>query len=176
MIKYLGSGGRAAGLPSVSLKTSVAHVLLREALTTKQLRVEIWVPEAGQGKKSVKFRLDKEVQEFLSLLVPELTTLQASPGNLQAVEDLLFDSSDSVSAPIVMAVKLATAPLDASGSQTKLRSVGVAFADTMTRELGVADFVDNDLFSNLEVPSVVSKHSGGKLTLSAAVSCNPAFR
>jgi DNA mismatch repair protein MSH2 len=61
VIKYLGLGGRAAGLPSVSLKTSVAHMLLREALTTKQLRVEIWVPEAGQGKKSVKFRLDKEV-------------------------------------------------------------------------------------------------------------------
>jgi hypothetical protein len=58
-----------------------------------------------------------------------------------------------------MAVKLAMAPLDASGSQTKLRSVGVAFADTMTRELGVADFVDNDLFWNPEVPSVVSKHS-----------------
>ncbi|KIM42345.1 hypothetical protein M413DRAFT_444770 [Hebeloma cylindrosporum] len=134
VIKYLGSGGRAAGLPSVSLKTSVAHMFLREALTTNQLRVEIWVPEAAQGKKPVKFRLDKE----------------ASPGNLQAVEDLLFANSDSVSAPIVMAVKLATAPLDASGSQTKLRSVGVAFADTMTRELGVADFVDNDLFSNLE--------------------------
>jgi len=61
VIKYLGSGGRLAGLPSVSLKTSVAHMLLREALTSKQLRVEIWVPEAGQGKKSVKFRLDKEV-------------------------------------------------------------------------------------------------------------------
>ena len=92
------------------------------------------------------------------------------------MEDLLFDNSDSVSAPIVMAVKLASAPLDASGSQTKLRSVGVAFADTMTRELGVADFVDNDLFSNLEVPSVVSKYSSGRLMWSAAVPCNPAFR
>ena len=36
-------------------------MLLRDALTIKQLRVEIWVPEAGQGKKAVKFRLDKEV-------------------------------------------------------------------------------------------------------------------
>jgi len=75
-----------------------------------------------------------------------------------------------------MAVKLATAPLDASGSQTKLRSVGVAFADTMTRELGVADFVDNDLFSNLEVLLLLSEHAGGNLTFSAPVSCNPAFR
>jgi len=39
----------------------VAHVLLREALTSKQLRIEIWAPEPGQGKKCVKFRLDKEV-------------------------------------------------------------------------------------------------------------------
>ncbi|KAF8962360.1 DNA mismatch repair protein [Flammula alnicola] len=134
VIKYLGTGGRSAGLPSVILKTSVAHVLLRDALTTKQLRIEIWVPEAGQGKKCAKFQLDKE----------------ASPGNLQAVEDLLFVNSDFVSAPIVMAIKLATAPADALSSQARLRSVGVAFADTTSREIGVSDFVDNDLFSNLE--------------------------
>lgn len=91
------------------------------------------------------------------------------------MEDLLFANSDSVSAPIVMAVKLATAPLDASGSQSKLRSVGVAFADTMTRELGVADFVDNDLFSNLEVLLPVSEHAEGKANC-ATVSYNPAFR
>lgn len=62
VIKYLGAGGRATGLPSVALKTTVAQMLLREALTTKQLRVEIWVPEAGQGKKCAKFKLDKEVR------------------------------------------------------------------------------------------------------------------
>lgn len=131
VIKYLGAGGRTAGLPSVSLKVSVALMLLREALTVKQLRVEIWVPEPGQGKKCSKFRLDKE----------------ASPGNLQEVEDLLFSNSDLLSAPIVMAIKLASAP---SGGKTKLRTVGVAFADTSIRQLGVADFVDNDLFSNTE--------------------------
>lgn len=65
VIKYLGSGGRANGLPSVALKDSVAQMLLREALTTKQLRVEIWVPEPGQGKKCTKFKLDKEVSDIL---------------------------------------------------------------------------------------------------------------
>ena len=70
------------------LITSIAHILLREALTTKQ-RVEIWVPEAGQGKKSLKFRLDKRFKNFF-LFIPELTALQSSPGNLQAVEDLLL--------------------------------------------------------------------------------------
>ncbi|KAF8656520.1 hypothetical protein AX16_002484 [Volvariella volvacea WC 439] len=134
VIKYLGAGGRASGLPSVSLKTSVAQMLLREALTVLQLRVEIWVPEPGQGKKCARFRLDKE----------------ASPGNLQAVEDLLFSNSDLLTAPVVMAIKIGTSNISGAGSQAKAKTVGVAFADTSSRELGVADFVDNDLFSNTE--------------------------
>lgn len=47
-------------MPSVNLRDSVAKTFLRDALTTKQLKVEIWVPE-GSGKKVTKFRLDKEV-------------------------------------------------------------------------------------------------------------------
>ncbi|KAF8634825.1 hypothetical protein AX17_004076 [Amanita inopinata Kibby_2008] len=133
VLKYLGAGGRTAGLPSVALKVTVAQTLLREALTTKQLRVEIWVPEAGQGKKCSKFRLDKE----------------ASPGNLQAVEDLLFVDSSLLSSPIVMSIKLATVT-NSAGSKAKMKMLGVAFADTSTRELGVADFADNDMFSNTE--------------------------
>ncbi|KAM6492493.1 DNA mismatch repair protein [Amanita muscaria] len=130
VIKYL--GGRA-GLPSVSMKTTVAQMLLRDALTAKQLRVEIWVPEPGQGKKCSKFRLDKE----------------ASPGNLQAVEDLLFVDSNLLSSPIVMSIRLATT-VDSIGSKTRMKTLGVSYADTSVRELGVAEFVDNDLFSNLE--------------------------
>jgi DNA mismatch repair protein MSH2 len=82
---------------------------------------------------------------------------QASPGNLLAVEDLLFDNVDLASAPIVIAIKLATTPV-AEGSSAKARStsVGIAYADTSVRELGVADFVDNDLFSNIEVTVLLS--------------------
>lgn len=61
VIKYLGSGGKAAGFPSVILRESQAKTFLRDVLTTKQMRVEIWVPAPGQGKKSIKFILDKEV-------------------------------------------------------------------------------------------------------------------
>ncbi|KAI0635322.1 DNA mismatch repair protein [Trametes polyzona] len=131
VIKYL--GGRA-GLPSVTLSESLAKSFLRDALTSKQLKVEIWVPEAGQGKKATKFVLDKE----------------ASPGNLSAVEDLLFVNTDIVSAPIVMAIKISSAPVTAGTSAAKTKTIGVAYADSSTRELGVADFVDNDLFSNTE--------------------------
>lgn len=73
---------------------------------------------------------------------------KASPGNLQAVEDLLFVNSDVTSAPIVLAVKISSSSVT---NKAKTKSVGVAFADTSVREFGVADFIDNDLFSNLEV-------------------------
>lgn len=43
-----------------------------------------------------------------------------------------------------------------SSAAAKSKTLGVAFADPTVRELGVADFVDNDLFSNLEVRLIVS--------------------
>lgn len=60
VIKYLGPGGKG-GLPSVTLSSNSAKTFLREALTSKQLKVEIYVPEAGQGKRATKFRIEKEV-------------------------------------------------------------------------------------------------------------------
>lgn len=60
-------------------------------------------------------------------------------------------NTDLVSAPIVMAIKIASMPAAAGNSTVKTKSIGVAYADSSTRELGVADFVDNDLFSNTEV-------------------------
>ena len=61
VIKYLGAGGRN-GLASVTLSANSAKTFLREALTTRQLKIEIYVPEAGQGKRATKFKLDKEVR------------------------------------------------------------------------------------------------------------------
>ena len=64
VIKNLGSGSKSGGLPSVSLRPSIATSFLREALTSKQLRVQIWVPEVGSGKKATKFIVDKEVCSY----------------------------------------------------------------------------------------------------------------
>lgn len=50
-----------------------------------------------------------------------------------------------------MAIQLASVPISTTGNKSNNKAVGVAFADTSVRELGVADFVDNDLFSNTEV-------------------------
>ena len=65
----------------------------------------------------------------------------ASPGNLQDVEDELGGQLDS--APIILAVKV-------SAKASEARNVGVCFADASVRELGVSEFLDNDLYSNLE--------------------------
>ena len=67
------------------------------------------------------------------------------------MEDLLFVNVDLVSAPVVMAIRIASSPSAVGSSKEKSRTIGVAFADTNTRELGVSEFVDNDLFSNTEV-------------------------
>ena len=44
-----------------------------------------------------------------------------------------------------------------SGVKNKL--VGVAFADTSARMIGVSEFVDNDLFSNIEASFMQTAHS-----------------
>ena len=68
-------------------------------------------------------------------------TKQASPGNLQDIEDELGGQMDS--APIIIAVKV-------SAKASEARNVGVCFADASVRELGVSEFLDNDLYSNFE--------------------------
>ncbi|KAN0065878.1 MSH2 protein [Thecaphora frezii] len=123
-LKYLGGGGKEKGLASITLSTAAAKNFLREALTARQMRVEIW-SNAG-GKRNNQWTLAK----------------QASPGNLQQLEDMLFVNADIVSSPIVMALKLST--------KDGVKVVGAAFADATNRDLGVAEFPENDLFSNTE--------------------------
>jgi DNA mismatch repair protein MSH2 len=68
-------------------------------------------------------------------------TKQASPGNLQDIEEELGGQFDG--APIILAVKVLAKASEA-------RNVGVCFADASVRELGVSEFLDNDLYSNFE--------------------------
>jgi DNA mismatch repair protein MSH2 len=63
-------------------------------------------------------------------------------GNLQDVEDLL-GNMDLTTSPVVLAVKL-----QIKGDQ---KIIGVAFADASIREIGVSEFIDNDVYSNFEV-------------------------
>lgn len=120
VIRNLGRSDNA--LPSVTMTTTVFRNLLREALFRLGKRIEIWQSQKGQWK----------------------LIKQASPGNLQGVEDELGSGMDSQgdSAPIILAVKIST--------KAEGRNVGVCFADASVRELGVSEFLDNDLYSNFE--------------------------
>ena len=66
---------------------------------------------------------------------------KASPGNLQDIEHELGGQIDS--APTILAVKI-------TAKASEARNVGVCFADASVRELGVSEFLDNDLYSNFE--------------------------
>ncbi|KAJ5760419.1 DNA mismatch repair protein MSH2 [Penicillium odoratum] len=115
-----------SGLPSVTMTVTVFRNFLREALLQLNKRVEIWV-SGGVGKGNWKL------------------AKQASPGNLQDVEDELgsVGALSMESAPIILAVKI-------SARAGEARNVGVCFADASVRELGVSEFMDNDVYSNFE--------------------------
>lgn len=103
------------------MTVTVFRQFLREALLKLGKRIEIWQSSSGRMNwKCVK---------------------QASPGNLQDVEDDLGGQIES--APMIMAVKI-------SAKASEARNVGVCFADASVRELGVSEFLDNDLYSNFE--------------------------
>ncbi|KAK0265335.1 MSH2 protein [Friedmanniomyces endolithicus] len=112
--------GKAPGLPSVTMTWTAYKSFLREAIFRLGKRVEI-LQSTGRNQWKV--------------------TKQASPGNLQDIEEELGGHIDS--APIILAVKV-------SAKATETRQVGVCFADASVRELGVCEFADNDIYSNFE--------------------------
>lgn len=110
------------------MTVTVFRNFLREALSRLSQRVEIWASSGGPAGGRGNWKLAK----------------QASPGNLQDVEEELGSGGGSMeSSPIILAVKVTARASDA-------KNVGVCFADASVRELGVSEFVDNDLYSNFE--------------------------
>ncbi|KAK4498271.1 hypothetical protein PRZ48_010929 [Zasmidium cellare] len=112
--------GRNPGLDSVTMTVTVFRTFLREAIFRLGKRVEVMQSNGRNQWKVAK---------------------QASPGNLQDIEDDLGGHVES--APIILAVKV-------SARANEARNVGVCFADASVRELGVTEFVDNDIYSNFE--------------------------
>lgn len=112
--------GRNPGLDSVTMTVTVFRTFLREAIFRLGRRIEV-MQTSGRNQWQV--------------------TKQASPGNLQDIEDDLGGHVES--APIILAVKV-------SAKANEARNVGICFADASARELGVSEFVDNDIYSNFE--------------------------
>ncbi|KAI9787773.1 MAG: MutS-like protein [Geoglossum umbratile] len=102
------------------MSMTVYRNFLREVLFRLGKRVEIWESTGRMNWKMIK---------------------QASPGNLQDIEEELGGQVDS--APVILAVKV-------TAKASEARNVGVCFADASVRELGVSEFLDNDLYSNFE--------------------------
>ncbi|KAK4686325.1 DNA mismatch repair protein MSH2, partial [Tremellales sp. Uapishka_1] len=132
VIKYLGSSrassSSAHGLPSVTISTALTKAFLRECLTTKQMRIEIYQPE-----EDAKGRRDK---------TRWVLGKTASPGNISQVEDLLFSHTDLIANAVSMALKITT--------RDKERWVGCAFVDVQEKTIGVAEYVEDENFGNTE--------------------------
>ncbi|KAI8812287.1 muts domain V-domain-containing protein [Cladochytrium replicatum] len=123
VLKNLGGEGTRS-VPSCTLSRLNAIAFVRDLLVHKLFRVEIWAAELGRKNS---WSISK----------------RASPGNLQEVEDMIFTAGEVSASPVVLAVKVAP-----KGDQ---KIVGVAFTDaTSNHRLGLAEFIDNDIFSNFE--------------------------
>ncbi|KAI0226600.1 MSH2 protein [Massospora cicadina] len=122
VVKFLG-GDVTHGLATCTLARAIALSFMRDQVPSK--RLEIW----GDGDKSKRIKYAEAPS-------------QASPGNVQALEDILFQSVDLTVAPVVLAVKISTT------NDRKL--VGASFINPSTQIIGVAEFIDNEIFSNFE--------------------------
>ncbi|ORY29618.1 muts domain V-domain-containing protein [Naematelia encephala] len=137
VIKYLGQPQRSGpssstissrGLPSVTISMTLTKAFLRECLTTKQMRVEIYEPEEGTAgrKNNTRWTLSKT----------------ASPGNISQLEDLLFSHTDLVANAVSMALKVQV--------REGGRIVGAAFVDVQEKLIGVAEYIEDEMFGNTE--------------------------
>ncbi|BFZ56344.1 MSH2 protein [Savitreella phatthalungensis] len=124
VLKHLGNKDPTRGLASVTMSHMVMQSFVRDCLANRGMRIEIWRAEKGSRSQ---FRVAKV----------------ASPGNLQDVEDIIYGSAaTAVTDPVLMAVKLSI--------KDNVSTVGTCFTGANLREIGLNEFVDDELFSNFE--------------------------
>lgn len=111
-------------LPSLGVAGQMFETIVRELLCKRGYKVEVLANERGAWA----------------------AVRRGSPGNIQDFEDMLFEHADMSDSPVIMAVRVRSV---AAGV-----TIGLAYADCMSRVLGYAEFLDNDHLSNLEAACV----------------------
>lgn len=124
VLRLIGSkSSQDPGLPSCSLSKTGAITFLRDCLTSRQMRIQIYKPDSATSKNSSSWSL----------------ALQASPGNLEPMAELLFSNTDILSSPVIASFWVKGISGSSSG-----RTMGVAFADTSIRTLGLSEFPEQE--------------------------------
>lgn len=136
-LKYLGSGD--SRVASVCVSQRSYENLLSELLLVKHYRVEVYRNTAARGSASWTL------------------AIQASPGNLAPLEDVLFGGASGglSQSKGVLAVSV----------HTNQQTLGIAYGDAVLQQLTVAEFVDDEHFSNLS--TVLAQLSPQECLLSA---------
>ncbi|RDD41891.1 DNA mismatch repair protein Msh2 [Trichoplax sp. H2] len=122
VIRYYRNGNEK--LEYVVLNNANYEKVLRDLLLVRQYRIELY---KNKGTKTNQ-------QWYLAE--------KATPGNLRCFEEIIFGNNEmSESAPVI-AIRLVV--------ENGQRIIGVAYADATLYNLGISQFEDNDLMTNLE--------------------------
>ncbi|XP_044597120.1 DNA mismatch repair protein Msh2 isoform X2 [Cotesia glomerata] len=125
-------GAEPNKLESVLVNKANFENLIKDLLLVRRYRVEVY-EDKGTGRNR------NWVVEY-----------KGSPGNLSQFEEILFDSgdieADVIASGAIMAVIM--------GMEGKSKVVGLSCIDTMSSVIRVAQFMDDEAFSNLEALTV----------------------
>lgn len=114
-------GNGADSLPGVTINRSMFETIVRDLLLERtDCTVELY---EGTGSK---WQLIKS----------------GTPGKLGSFEEVLFASNEMQETPVVMAINVTI--------RENERCVGLAFVDMTKRQLGMTEFLDDDLYTSLE--------------------------
>jgi len=156
VVKLLVSKASTSSLEYVIMQEDEAITFMRDALTNRKLRIEIWARQEGEesdaSKNKNQFILKHEVLgACFSNSLSNITFAKASPGNIQSVEDLILVGDNTDTDAELIAIQLGFTRVASWTPNSRCINVGIAYVNRVARRLVVAEFLEDDSFSSLEV-------------------------